>query len=485
MDLKRKVISGLGWSAAGRLLSQLATWAITLFVIRILSPEDYGLMALAGSLIALLTLLNELGLGAALIQQSKVEDAVMRQLFGLVLLINLALFGLAYVLAPFISAFFEEDRLIPIIRLLSVQLVIGSFAIIPQSLIDRNMLFKRKSIVEFVCNLFGALATLGLAVYGFGVYALVFGCLATTLFRTIGINFACPYTSMPVFRFTGLGHLIGFGTYVAIDRVQWFFFSQADVLIIGKMLGKELLGIYSVAMDLASLPMAKVSGILNQVAFPAFASIQHEREQVAYQFLKAIRLVSFFSFPALWGLSSVAPELIGVLLGPKWHECVIPLQLLSLTIPIRMITNIMSPTLMGIGRPDISLQNGLLLTISLPLGFFVGVHWGLLGVSLAWVSICPLAALINLARVGRILGIRFFDIINSFVWTAIASLIMFVCVVIVRSYDFFYLPLQKNLIVLIMIGVVTYMGSVLLINRNGFCEVLKLGRLKMASEGRF
>jgi hypothetical protein len=101
----------------------------------------------------------------------------------------------------------------------------------------------------------------------------------------------------------------------------WFWYSQADVIIAGRLLGKDLLGVYSVAMHLANLPAAKLSALVNQVAFPAFASIQHDRERYAAHFLLAMRLLSFLVFPVLWGMSSVAPELVRVLAGQQMGGC--------------------------------------------------------------------------------------------------------------------------------------------------------------------
>ncbi|WP_336511698.1 oligosaccharide flippase family protein [Candidatus Accumulibacter phosphatis] len=118
-----------------------------------------------------------------------------------------------------------------------------------------------------------------------------------------------------------------------------FFYSQADMFVAGKLLGKEALGFYSVAMHLASLPVQKVSGILNQVAFPAFSKIQNDSATVKLHVLKSVRILSFLSFPVLWGISSIAPEIVQLLLGPKWEPAILPLQILPMIMPLRMISN--------------------------------------------------------------------------------------------------------------------------------------------------
>ena len=431
-DLKQKVLSGIRWSAGLRFLGQLLTWAITIIIMRALSPKDYGLMGMAGILIAFLTMVNELGLGAAVIQRRDMDEGMMRQIFGLLLIINASLFVLSLSAAPLIAAFFKEQRLAPIIRLLSVQFVMVSFVIIPQSLINREMLFKKKAIVELVSAIAGSLTTLPLALSGWGVWSLVWGSLTLQLFRTVGLNLVRPYIHLPHLYFKGIGQAISFGGYVTISRILWFFYSQADIIIVGRLLGKQLLGFYSVALTLASLPMEKVSGIINQVAFPAFASIQTDTQKVSSHFLKSVRIMSLLAFPILWGISSIAPEFVNLLLGKKWSIAVVPLQILSLVIPIRMVSNLMSPALLGLGRADTIFLNVITASLALPLGFLIGCHWGIIGVSIAWSTIFPIVFIFNLSRTARILKIKARDVIGEMASPVVAAIAMYISVSIIK-----------------------------------------------------
>jgi teichuronic acid exporter len=476
MDLRKKVLSGLYWSAGARFLGQLVTWTITIIVMRLLTPEDYGLMALAGLFVNLLVLLNELGLGAALIQKKEISEETLRQTFGLLLLVNIGIFLFLLLISPMIGSFFNEKRIIPIIRLLSTQFIIMSFSIIPQSLIDRRLDFKNKSIVDLVSAIAGCITTLLLTLTGAGVWSLVWGSLAIVIFRTVGLNFVSPYFHEPNFSIKGMQRIISFGGYVMITRTLWFFFTQADIFIIGKILGKELLGFYSVAMNLASLPMEKVSGIINQVAFPAFSSIQTEHEKAASHFLKSVRVMSFFAFPILWGISSISPELVGNLLGKKWDMATLPLQLLSLMIPLRMISNLMSPAIMGLGRPEILFRNVLLASVVMPITILVGAYWGIVGVSFAWVIFYPIVFLRNLSRVAPVLGVKSLDVLSAMVNPALAAVIMYITII---GYKILFSSDTKsilNLVSIIIIGIMAYGGVLLIINRERYHEVLELLR---------
>jgi teichuronic acid exporter len=474
MDLKQKVLSGLGWSAGGRFLGQLVTWAITIIVMRLLNPGDYGLMAMAGVFITFLALLNELGLGAALIQMQEVDETTLRQTFGILLVINFCLFLILLLIAPLIGSFFNEQRVVPIVRLLSLQFIMMPFAIIPQSLLTREMDFKRLSVVDFVSAIAGSATSLILAVNGLGVWSLVWGSMAIIVCRTIGLNVISPFLHIPIFSFKGMAQTITFGGYVTITRILWGFYTQADTFIIGKLLGKELLGFYSVGMQIASLPMEKVSGIINQVAFPAFSRIQNDSQKAASHFLKAVRVMSFLAFPVLWGMSCIAPELVAVLLGDKWKLAVLPFQLLSLVIPIRMIGNLMTPAVVGLGRPAIAFYNTLLGFVVMPLVILIFTHWGLTGVCLAWVIFFPLVFLRNLSRVVPVLGTSVSDVVTAMIKPVLAGATMYVTVTALKVLFGNDQKSISHLVLLIIIGVIVYAGMIIILHREGCREMLAL-----------
>lgn len=471
--LGNRVITGLKWSAGLRFLGQLLTWAITIVVMRKLSPEDYGLMGMAGVAITYIATINELGLGAAIIQKRNLNDRMLRQIFGLLILINFGLFLVCFLFGPIVSGFFSEPRLILLIRCMAIQFIIASFAIIPQSLVGREMRFRQKAIVDLVSVIGGSFASLALALSGFGVWSLVWGSITITLFRTAGLNFIQPYFRLPSFSFDKLREHISFGGSVTVTRILWLLYSQSDKIIVGKLLGKELLGFYSVALTLASLPMEKVSGIINQVAFPAFATIQEDTQQAASHFLKAVRLMTFLAFPVLWGISSVATQLVHVLLGNKWEMSIIPLQILSLVIPFRMVSNLMGPALLGLGRPDSNLYNAITGALILPFGFLVGSLWGIDGISLAWAVLFPCVFLINLSRIDRILEVRMVTVFNAMSRPLIGSVVMYIMVIAINGY-FSKSPAIISLILPILAGGLVYCGSLFILGRETYHETVAL-----------
>lgn len=188
MSLRQKVHSRLIWTGGTRFLGQILTRAIPIVVIRLLSQSDYGLLAMATMFVGFLNLMSEAGLGAALVQAPEVDNLKLRGIFGAVILVHSALFVLLVAAAPAIAQFFEEDHLVSIIRVLALQLLISMFKVIPSALPTRMLDFRRLSIIGLAGVLCGSLSTLGLALSGYGVWALVIGSLITSLWNTVAIG---------------------------------------------------------------------------------------------------------------------------------------------------------------------------------------------------------------------------------------------------------------------------------------------------------
>lgn len=476
MDLRTEVISGIRWTGGARFSAQLVSWGITIVVMRLLTPADYGLMAMAGVFVAYMTLMNDLGLREALIQRPDIDEITLRQAFALLLLLNIGSFLLLFLAAPLAAAFFDEQRIVPMIRVLSTQFIVASFCIIPEALLSRKMQFKKNSVIDLASAILGSVATLILAMRGFGVWALVWGSLVISVSRTVGLNIICPFVRLPLFSLQGMGEILAFGGYATVRGTLWFLFTQADIFIIGRLLGHELLGIYSVGASLASMPMDKVSGIINQVAFPAFSKIQKDSDKVASNFLKATRVVSILAFPVLWGLSSVAPEMIHTLLGDKWLEASVPLQLLSLIVPLRMLANLITTAVTGTGHPKIAFSNVLLATLVMPLAIIIGAQWGLAGVGLAWVLVFPLVFLRNIYHAAPTLGVRVLDVLSTMAKPALAALAMYAVVLLIKLLPLIGHESNLYLVLLVAAGALAYPVAILALNRQGFREVLGLIR---------
>src|SRR3990167_1996283 len=230
MNLRSQALSGFRWTASVRLVSQGVTWAITLVVIRLLTPADYGLLAMATVFVSFLAMFCELGLGAAIVQKADVDEQLLRRAFGVILIIHFSLAALLMLSAPLIGAFYDEPRGIPVIRVLSLQFVLAGFAVIPDAQLQRRMEFRNRSLLDLSGAIVASFITLAMAFSGAGVWALVAGSILSQIWKTIGINWLSPFLHSPEFSVKGLRSLLRFGGHISAAQVFWMFYSQVDML---------------------------------------------------------------------------------------------------------------------------------------------------------------------------------------------------------------------------------------------------------------
>ena len=475
MELGQVVRSGMRWSLGMRFLSQLFTWAIMLYIMRILSPGDYGLMALALVFMSFLNFITDMGLGTAIVQKKDLKEEEIDTVFGFSLTISLCICGLQIGMASFVADYYDEPELFLILCVLSVTFLISSLALIPSSLLRRDLSFKKLALTEFSTALCGSIVTLILALLGMGVWALVYGVIALRVVKMLIFWYLRPYFSRPRFGFKGMLPILAFSGRVTLSHAIWYFYATAAAsLIVGKVMGTEMLGYFNVALMLACLPMEKVGGIINTIAFPAFSSIQDNLDLVGRHYLKAVRILSFVAFPVFWGISAVAPEIIGVFLGQKWALAEVPLALLALVIPLRMVDNLISPALLGVGRADVVLRNDLMAVALMPAAFFVGVNWGLIGVSLAWVLVFPVVFVLHMLNFGKVMQLRARETLKAMSLPLIIGLAMLLAVNGMEVLILDTLDIHLRLLLQIAIGVIVYTSLSYTFNRDNFIEVYRM-----------
>jgi O-antigen/teichoic acid export membrane protein len=471
--LTNQVLGALRASALVRVGGQIANWSITIFVMRLLVPEDYGLVAMLTVIFMFLAMIADMGFDSIIVQSSTLTTAEIRKVFGASLVVGLMITLALVLAAPAIAAFYGEPRLVDMTRVAALGFVAIAPCPIYTGLLHRDMRFGAATTIEIVAGVVGNLVTLALALAGFGAWSLIVGTLIAGPVRALLLFTNAGTFYWPSFRFTGMRPLLRFGGNVLLTRIVWYWTSQADILVAGKFLGKEALGFYAVAVHLASLPMQRASGMINSVAFAAFARIQHDAPAVARNTRRAVRLMAFVTFPVLWGIAAVAPELVELAIGPKWHDAVLPLTLVALTIPLRMIGSVITTTIMSLGRVDVALVTTLLGAAVAPPLFYFGSRYGIVGVSVAWLVVAPVMFLLNMFRALPILGLSLAGVAAEMGWPFALSATLFGCVEATRRASA-GLPVALVFGLCVVVGAAVYCGGMWMLNRTASIEALTL-----------
>lgn len=473
MSVEKQTVHALKWASVGKLAGQVISWAVTLAVLRLLSPEDYGLMAMVSVIVSILANIAELGLGASIVQAPKLATKELQQANGLVMLINLAAFAVLLIAAPLVGHFFGDDRLTILVRVASLQFVLNALSTVPQAIAYRDMDFRRLAWIELAAVILASVATLVLAWLGAGVWALVIGSLVQLAARTVLLlqrGFV-----RPSFSLAGMRQFLAFGGAVTLSRLAWQVVSQSDVLIAGRLMTPAAVGLYSISLHVATLPMQKIMGIINQVAFPAVARMQDDMERLRRRLLEASRIMTVVSIPVLWGISSVAPEFVRLVMGGKWLGGIFPLQVICLVVPFRMLNAVFATAVLGIGRAGLNVHNTAVSMAVLPICFLVGTHWGVNGLACAWLIAVPLVFTFNFPRMAGAFGLTVRDVGRA-VWTPVvagAAMTGSVYACRLLTPD---LPDLARLALLIAVGASVYAFTLEMINREIRPELLRIFR---------
>lgn len=467
---RTKVFRGFLWLSAGAFIVQFISWISTIFVIRLLSPADYGLMAMTAGFVALLTSISELGIGAALIQAKELTVREIRQIFTWVLITGLIGVAVSYASAPWVAGFYDTPELATMIRVLSCNMFLVMAYVVPQALFIREMNFKIKAQIEVFANLAATLLTLVLALNGLGVWSLIVGQMALFGIKALAFNVARPRWIAPLFDLRGSGRLLRFGLNETGSRLLYYVYTQSDHIIVGKFLGGVVLGGYAVAQSLAVIPMEKVLPIISQISFASYARIQDDREQIRTNILRTVRIIAFAGVPIFLGMAAVAPLGLPLILGPKWESFIVPFQLLCLTLPLRALSPILSPAVFAINRPTVNLINMLIAAVAMGSAFLVGVQYGVIGVCIAWLGAYPvvfgITTIINL----QVLGIPVLDYLGEIRFPFFAGAIMLVSLwlfgkMVVTPWPLYSLVLQT------LLGAVVYLSLTMIFDREHFAEI--------------
>lgn len=472
MEVERQVAAGIKWSSLAKLGGQALSWSITLVVFRLLAPQDYGLMALGTVLIAIVAGIAEFGLGASLIQAPSLDRRELAQVAGALAALNTLCAVIVFAGAPAFAGLLGDSRLTLVIRALSLQFLLSAIDAVPQSLAARQMKFKLIAGIDLACTFAGCLATLLLALWGARVWALILGNLVSAALRTV-LYVSLGTFVLPSFGWRNITAHVRFGGTVTLARLLWQLTYQSDVLIAGRLLTAEAVGLYSVSLHLANLPMNKVMGMINQLAFPAVARLQLELPRMRERLLASLRLLTLAAIPALWGISATAPEFVDVVLGDRWHPAITALQIVSFVAPLRLLSAILATALAALGRADLELRNTLVGAIVLPVAFIAGARFGITGLAASWLIAMPVVFAINFPPTWRTVGIGFGQLLHAIRAPLIAGVVMYACVTLAR------LPLMPydeivRLPFLVTAGAIGYLGTIYALDRSIWGEVRRL-----------
>jgi O-antigen/teichoic acid export membrane protein len=387
--LDRALVHGLAWNAVSRWTAQLFRWAATLLTARLLLPEDYGIVGIAMVVVGLLHHVSEFGIGAAIIQQRSLSNHVISRIGGAALVIAVIMAGALLAIAPLAASFFHMPALRNVLMILSIRFIIDGYAVVPRSILARDLEFRRLSVLEGIESVLMAILTVSIAYVTKSYWALIAGNLISGLAFAVMVGRSVPMTPTWPGRLAEIRSQLEFGANVVASRLAWYAYSNADTLVVGRVLSGAMLGFYTQAWNIAAAPAEKLSSLVLRVAPSVLSQAKTHAGETRRYYLLLLRGVAIVSFPLAVGLALVAQELVSGVLGEKWLGAVAPLRFLALFFALRAIAALSPPVMLALGAPQVDRNISLVMAIVLPPLFYFSTRWGIAGVAATWLIAHP------------------------------------------------------------------------------------------------
>lgn len=458
-SLKQQTVKGIAVLGAGKGAAKLISFVNTLILARILSPDDYGLMAMALVVTGFVGFFNEIGLGSAIIQKKEVSTRQLSGAFYIALITCSLLYVITYFCAPLVANFYNNPQVEPILKVLAIAFILGAIKTVPDALLVKSMKFKYIAIVEFFSVILVCSITLILALLGFKTWSLVYGFLIGQAFNTFIILWLSKWRPTLSGSIIDAFSLIAFGLTVTYSRLTWYLYTHASTLILGKVVGSAQTGVWGMAVTIAALPTANITNLIIQVASPLFSKLQNDLNALNNALLKLSAGISLLSFPVIFGIILTADELVPILLGEQWLAAIIPMKLICIRELFKAVDPLLTQAFISIGKANITARYTSVCALFIPSGLFIGAYYGgINGAALSLAIVYPLLAIYLLTLARKYFSLPVTRYLKLFIAPLTGCAFM---VVSISVFELFVLPLFALsvigvLLIKVIIGVVSY-----------------------------
>jgi len=394
-NLKERSVKGGAITMIAQFSKLVLQIGSNVFLARLLTPSDFGLVAMVTVVATFIIMFKDMGLSQATVQKAEINHAQISTLFWINVLFGLFVMLITWSLAPAIASFYHEPALEAITIALAFGLFIGGLTVQHQALLRRQMRFKELSIVEVSSMFSGVVAGIVTAWMGFGYWALVILQITQASVMMIGVWYFSKWRpGLPV-RNSGIGSMLAFGGYMTTYGFINYFARNLDTILIGRRWGAEPVGLYSRAYSLLLLPIGQLTAPFSGVAVPALSRLQDEPEQFTNYYLKTIKIIAYVSMPMIISMAILAHEIVYIVLGDQWNGAAELFQILAIAAFWQPIASTTGWIYVSLGNVRRMMLWGLIGTSVMATAIVIGLPWGASGVALAysismWLLIYPL-----------------------------------------------------------------------------------------------
>ncbi|MBW8016066.1 MAG: lipopolysaccharide biosynthesis protein [Planctomycetes bacterium] len=408
----------------------------TIVLARLLTPDDFGLIAMVAAITNFAMIFKDMGLSRATVQRQEINHSQISTLFWINAAIGLLMAVSVAVLAPVVVWFYGRTELRAVTIALGCTFIFSGLSVQHQALLRRNMRFFALGIVEISAMAVAITLAIIAGFCGAGYWSLIVLHVSLSIFIAAGMWIAMRWKPGLPQRGSGVRGMLGFGGNVAGFRLVNYFARNLDNILIGRFCGSSILGFYSKAYGLLMLPIIQIRAPLNSVAISALSRIQDEPKRYVNYYAKLLLIISFISMPLTVLLGICAPQIIHLLLGDQWMPAAVIFQILAITAFIQPASTTMGVVLLSQGQSGRLLRLGVFKSLCIVTSFGVGINWGAIGVAVAYAISTYFALLPSLWYCFQRTPVSITAFVKAIFRPAISSLVMGVVIMAVYHYLF-------------------------------------------------
>ena len=477
MQLGLKIMKGIGWTLAGRQVQQFSTLITLAILASFLSPSDFGLIGMITVISGFGMLICDTGFSAALIQNQQLNNRHYSSVFWVNLLVGVIVTSLFYASSTSVALFYNSPELAPLMQVLSPIFIVIGTATVPQALLRKEMNFKKLVIIETSSHVFTGLVVIYLAFQGFGVWALVVQIMLQQVIKIVAIWWYSHWRPSLYFSLAEFKEVFTFSANVLGQKVLYYFIKNMDYLLIGRFLGPEILGYYSLAHKIMFIPIRNICQEINKVLFSAFSEIQSDVKLVRALFLQSIKGTALIVMPMLFGMIAIAREFVEAFFGENWVESVTILQSLCVVGILQSIPSSSGVVFQALGRSGFVLILNSVNAMLLFCVLFISVQYGIEITIESLIIYNFIWLFVLLYYVHKVIYIKVFDILGNLLYPLLLSVFMCITVLIVEYYVVPEKNVYVKLLVLIAVGSSVYgVGLCYIYKKNGVTLIKLIGK---------
>lgn len=467
--LRQKTRRGIFWSAIQRFSTQGLQFLITLFMARLLTPQDYGVIGMLGIFFAISSVFVDCGFTSALIHKQNRSQEDLSTVFYFNIIIGLIAYLIIYTIAPLVADFYKMHILTNVLRIMGIVIIINSFCAIQMTLLIINIDFKTQTKISIFAIIISGTIGITLAFYGYTYWALVIQAIISASITTLLYWYYSKWRPSLIFSIKSFTGLFSFGSKLLVQGLIDNTYNSIYPIVIGKFFSASTLGNYSRAESYANFPSVSMTGVMQKVTYPVLCQMQENEIELAHAYRKFLRISAFVIFPLMAGLSALSYQFVVIVIGHQWEFCSTLLQILCFSIMWYPIHAINLNLLQVKGRTDLSLKLEIIKKIIGIIVICISVPLGIVAMCYFRIATSLICLLINTYYTGKLINLGFIKQMRDLAPTLLISISMFTFIIAINSlFDNLWAQLGTGF----LIGSLYYFTLSFFFNKNDLKTVI-------------